>query len=509
MNTNGNHARPPAPPSEMPLTLVATSAPRGLKTVQFDQSVVLQQSPRWMIWILGTLVSFTAGGIAWACLAQMEQAIPATGKLEPLGIVKEVQSPVNGVIRTLQVVEGQHVKKGDVLLRLDPTAMRAQEKTLKQIRSSLQQENEFYLSTLAGRSDLGLGVATNVRLQKELLNLVASRKALVAENEFYRVQMGEARLLNTEQNQRLAYSREELNTRLRAGALEGDQLERQLQQARIQRENAQKTLKINQTILKDLEPLVQEGGIDRVRFLKQQQEVGTNEADVARYSQEEARLHLAMAQAKEKVQNAKAATFKDTLTNIATNDKRIAEIDSQLTKAVVENNKRISEIDSQLSQAQVTLDYEQVRAPVDGVVFDLKPSAAGYVATLGQPLLKLVPEDNLIAKVYITNRDIGFIHEGMQADVRIDSFPYSEFGDIKGTLTRIGSDALPPDQIRQYYTFPAKIRLDRQTLLISGKQVQLQSGMSVNVNIKLRKRSVMSIFTDLFSQSIESMKFVR
>jgi hemolysin D len=157
----------------------------------------------------------------------------------------------------------------------------------------------------------------------------------------------------------------------------------------------------------------------------------------------------------------------------------------------------------------VTLDYEQVRAPVDGVVFDLKPSAAGYVATLGQPLLKLVPEDNLIAKVYITNRDIGFVREGMQADVRIDSFPYSEFGDIKGTLTRIGSDALPPDQIRQYYTFPAKIRLDRQTLLISGKQVQLQSGMSVNVNIKLRKRSVMSIFTDLFSQSVESMKFVR
>ncbi|HEY9807176.1 MAG TPA: hypothetical protein V6D04_11450, partial [Candidatus Obscuribacterales bacterium] len=112
-------------------------------------------------------------------------------------------------------------------------------------------------------------------------------------------------------------------------------------------------------------------------------------------------------------------------------------------------------------------------------------------------------------KVYITNRDIGFIKEGMDVDVRIDSFPFSEFGDIKGHLTSIGSDALPPDEIRKYYSFPAKITLDEQTLRVRGREVPLQSGMSVSTNIKIRQRTVMSIFVDLFAKQLDGMKAIR
>jgi len=82
----------------------------------------------------------------------------------------------------------------------------------------------------------------------------------------------------------------------------------------------------------------------------------------------------------------------------------------------------------------------------------------------------------------------------MNVDVRIDSFPFSEFGDVKGQLVWIGSDALPPDQIHPFYRFPAKVRLSQQSLLVNGRQVPLQSGMSVSANIKLRHRSVMSIY---------------
>ena len=121
----------------------------------------------------------------------------------------------------------------------------------------------------------------------------------------------------------------------------------------------------------------------------------------------------------------------------------------------------------------------------------------------------MFPDDALLASVYITNKDIGFVKEGMTVDVRIDSFPFSEFGDIKGKLVWIGSDALPPDQIYQYYRFPAKVRLSRQSLLINGRKVPLQSGMGVSTNIKLRERTVMSIFTDMFSSSVESLKTVR
>ena len=120
-----------------------------------------------------------------------------------------------------------------------------------------------------------------------------------------------------------------------------------------------------------------------------------------------------------------------------------------------------------------------------------------------------MPADALVAKVDITNKDIGFVKEGMRVDVRIDSFPFSEFGDVKGELVSIGSDALPPDQIHQYYRFPVKVKLDQQSLVVNGKKVPLQSGMSVSVNIRVRDRTVLSIFTDLFTSQTDSLKTVR
>ena len=98
----------------------------------------------------------------------------------------------------------------------------------------------------------------------------------------------------------------------------------------------------------------------------------------------------------------------------------------------------------------------------------------------------------------------------MKADIRIDSFPYSEFGDIKGELISVGSDALPPDQTHQAYRFPVKVHLDQQSLVIKGRNISLQSGMSITANIKVREeRSVMSLFTEQFTKQVDSLKEVR
>ncbi len=120
-----------------------------------------------------------------------------------------------------------------------------------------------------------------------------------------------------------------------------------------------------------------------------------------------------------------------------------------------------------------------------------------------------MPPENLVAQVFITNNDIGFVKSGMPVDVRLDSFPYTEFSDIQGQLIRVGSDVLPPDQAHPYYRFPAEIRLTKQSININGTDVPLQSGMSLSANINLRKRTVMSIFTDKFLGKIESLKYTR
>lgn len=484
------------------------------RSPSFDSPAILEQSDIWSRSILWGLIGVTTVAVVWASVANIQEAIPAAGKLEPTGTVKEVQAPVGGVVKVIYVEDGQRVKKGARLLELDPTTAKSQLASLQKIRASLRQENQFYTTVMHGATSSASTQTAliNRKLSPELISLTKSRATLNAENQLFRAQLSGVAAgihLNPEQSERLQSNTAELDSRVAAAKLEAEQLTKQLSQTEIKLTSTKETLRMNLGILHDIIPLAKDGAISRIQLLKQQQEVQNNSSEIEQLTQEVSRLKLAINQAISKEQNTQALSRKEWLTQMADNNKRIAEIDSQLTKAIVENNKRLAEIDSQISQANLSLRYEELVAPSNGTVFDLQAHTPGFVANASQAILKIVPDDALTARVFITNKDIGFVKEGMDVDVRIDSFPFSEFGDVKGKLIEIGSDALPPDQIHPYYRFPALVKLSRQSLLINGRTVTLQSGMSVNANIKVRSRTVMSIFTDLFSKSVESLKFVR
>jgi hemolysin D len=495
-----------APPEEIQ-PLPPNHTPRYIP--KFDQPVILQQSRTWSRAILWGLMLSTAATIIWANIATIEEAVSATGKLEASGATKEVQAPVGGVVKEILVEDGQTVKVGQPLLSLDNTTSLAQLKSLLKIRESLIGENQFYQSQLKGTNIQDISA---LKVPSQMIDLTKSRVTLVAENQVYRAQIsGRAKniTLTQEQQERLQSIDSELDARVQAAQSEIEQFQRQLQQAQVKLATNLDNLAMNKGILNDVTPLMKDGAISRIQYLKQQQEVRNTQSEIDQLTQEKARLQWAISQAKANLTNTIALSRRDWLSQIAENNKRIAEIDSQLTKAIVENNKRIAEIDSQVSQTQMNLKYQEIVAPVDGTIFELKAHTRGFVVTSSEPILKVVPNNALIARVYITNKDIGFVKQGMTVDVRIDSFPFSEFGDIKGKLVWIGSDALPPDQIYPFYRFPAKVQLDSQQLAVSGRDISLQSGMGVSTNIKIRERKVISIFTDMFSSSMESLKNVR
>jgi multidrug efflux pump subunit AcrA (membrane-fusion protein) len=480
---------------------------------KFTPSVVLRQSPFLSRAIAWGLMAVTTSAVIWANVAKIEEAIPTQGKLEPQDTVKEIQAPVNGVVKTVYVKDGQKVSRGDLLLTLDPTVAQAQLVSFQKIKAALTQENKFYRAQINGKNTLPVTEQIiKFKLPPGLESLTKSRAALSAENRLYRLQLsGISHNLNLtpEEKDRLEFSQAELNSRIASDRLEIEQSEKQFGANRAELSSARDIRDVNQTILNNLKPLVEEGAFSRLQYLNQQQELRTRQGEVEKLTQEQARLRYAIAQSKEKLQNTIVTAKKDLLTKIADNEKQIAQIDSELNKVIIENENKIAEIDSQMSQANLTLKYQEIRSPADGIVFDLQARFPGFVTNSNQPILKIVPNDALMAKVFITNKDIGFVREGMKVDVRIDSFPFSEFGDIKGELVWIGSDALPPDEIRKVYTFPAKIRLERQFLKINNREVNLQSGMSVNANIKVRDRTVMSIFTDLFAREVDNLKSVR
>jgi hemolysin D len=511
--TNGRNGSKPSSNNAIVLSPSGTltkAAPSSLAV--FDRPVLLQQSPLWSRVIIWALVGSTAAVLAWASWFKFDEAIPASGQLEPQGAVKEVQAPVTGVVKAILVKEGQRVKKGDVLLRLDPKGTQSELASLAQVRQSLLEENAFYRQQTThetGRTNLP---SSRVIVPSRMLALAQSRQALIEESQLYRSQVrgnnGDV-LLNPEQQMRLQSSLREESSRASAARLESEQLQKQLAQTQIQRASASKSLIANSGLLETIKPVVASGGLAKVEQVKQEEAVQKSQAEVDRLGEEETRLKLAIAQANEKLTNTVASSRKDVLGTLSINEKQIAQINSQFAKTIVENEKQIAEIENKLNQAKMTLNYQAIQSPVDGIVFDLKPNAPGFVANPSEAILKIVPSDNLVAKVYITNRDIGFVRTGMAVDVRVDSFPYSEFGDIKGTLTWIGSDALPPTQVRNFYSFPAKVKLNTQTLKAQQRQFSLQSGMSLSVNVKTRQRTVMSIFTDLFTGEMDGLKHLR
>ena len=468
----------------------------------FESPIILRQSPRWSRAIIWGIVGVTTFTIAWAFFAKIDEAVPAQGKLEPQGTVKEVQAPMGGVVKEVLVKEGEVVEQGEILMTFDQTAPKADLDSLKAIKEALEQENKYYLAQINGETIIPL--VSDVKLSPEMAKLTGNRVALAGENQLYRaVLRGDTSnaSLNIEQQQRLQANLSDLNSRTAERQLEVEQLKQQLNQARLQLVNARDIFNVNQRILNDIEPLYREGGVARIQFLRQQQEANTSQTNVGRLVEEEKRLQFAIAQAEEQLQNIKATSSSDLLARIEANQQRIAEIDSQISRVVRQNEQRIQEIDSQLIKAQSTFDYQELRAPVSGVVFDLQASPES-VANTSEAILKIVPEEGLVARVFITNKDIGFVEKGMDVDVRIDSFPYSEFKDIKGKVIRVGSDALPPDELYPYYRFPVEVSLDQQVLNIRDKEILLQSGMSVTTNIKIRERRVIDIFTNLFQDKV-------
>ena len=169
----------------------------------------------------------------------------------------------------------------------------------------------------------------------------------------------------------------------------------------------------------------------------------------------------------------------------------------------------VARIQAELTEILVTLRYQELRAPVNGVVFDLKPTGPGYSAQTTETVMKIVPFNALEAKVEIPSSDIGFVRKGMPADISIDSFPATDFGVLAGTVNQLGSDALPPEPGMQQteYRYPAKIKLSSQKLeLKNGQNLPLQPGMSLTANIKLRKVSYLQMLLGGFRDKADSLR---
>ena len=299
-----------------------------------SDDVLLKQSVVWAKAITWTLMSGTVLAVGWLCIAKTEEIVIARGKLEPVGGVTEVQFPIQGIASDVFIKEGQQVKKGDLLIKMD-----------------------------------------------------------------------------TETSE-------------------------------IKRESLQNSLSVNLNILNRLEDLVEAGAVSEIQYLEQKN--------------------------------------------------------------------KVNQIESSLKENKKLFEYQNIIAPISGIIFDLKATKPGYVGRSSEPILKIVPRKNLKAKIEIDSRKIGFVKVGKEVEISIDSYPASDFGVIDGSVLRIGSDALPPEPaLNKGFRFPADVNLNTPYLeLKSGQKLPLQVGMSVSTNIKLRKVTYIQLFLNKFQDKAKSLQSI-
>ena len=242
-------------------------------------------------------------------------------------------------------------------------------------------------------------------------------------------------------------------------------------QARI--DSQEKSYRLEQVIFSQIEPLAKEGAVNRIQILQQKNKVQMLRSEIAQSQ----------------------ASYR--------------EVQAELVKLRQDSLRNLADLDRQLLEVNKAIEYEVLRAPVDGMIFDLKPSSPGYAAQANETLLQLVPLGTLEAKVYLTNRNVGFAQPGQKAQIRVDAFPFTEFGSIPGRLKRIGNESHPKDEHLDVPHFPAYVALDKPFLQKDGVRHRLMSGQTVSVNLVVRDKRVISLLTDAVQKAFDSLRRIR
>jgi hemolysin D len=145
-----------------------------------SQSVIFQQSQIWSRAIGWGIMGLIVAVITWASLAHIDEAIPADGKLEPIDDAKKILAPMAGVVKQIYVKNGDRVKAGDLLLRLESTVPESQLTYLASTKQSLEAENRFYRGQMNPEGERGKGEkGSQLKIAPEILALTQSRTALI------------------------------------------------------------------------------------------------------------------------------------------------------------------------------------------------------------------------------------------------------------------------------------------------------------------------------------------
>lgn len=412
-----------------------------------------------------TIVVLFVLALIWATVGQVDIVASASGKVVPSGRVKLIQPFETGVVRAIHVRDGQSVKSGDLLIELDPTMTEAEQEHI--------------------RSDL-------ISAQLDVARLRAALSDSDNPQALFQPPPGASADLVAMQRQFLTRQTEEYRAKLAS-------LDRQRAQKEAERDTIAATigkLEADQPIIKqrvDIRKTLTDRELgSKLTYLETLQLLTENEKDTAI---QQSRLDEA---------NAALAAV------IQTRAQAVAEFHRTLFGDLEEAERKAAGLNGDLVRAQQRTKLQTLTAPVDGVVQQLSVHTIGGVVTPAQQLAVVVPSDAALeVEAMISNRDIGFVHAGQDAQIKVETFNFTRYGLLHGKVLNVSEDAvvrdISPDKARdrpeeagntsgdskdQQLNYVARVSLDRMQIPVDGGLANLSPGMAVTVEIKTGSRRI-------------------
>lgn len=414
---------------------------------------------RLLLWVIIVLFVIV---ICWASLSRVDIVARTRGKLVVNELSRPVSTSVTAEIIEVLVKEGDHVEKGQSLIKLNSKSLEAQlEENILQ-----QQINRFHIARLTLLYEHYLNRPAPMMLSTEL----QTESPILAKQISMQLQAE----VEDDHNEKEVYK---LNQQI---------LMAQIENYQAQKEMAESLLPIYEEQHQALDLLYKKEMTSKDSLLE------------VKKKYLEAKYTVSTAEAKVKEMQASYAQI-DTQVKSHVADK-IREVEQDKIQKL--NQNQILSV--QQKQLEALIDQYELRAPIAGIVESLAYRDAGAAVEAPQELLKIVPEnERLIAEVWVSNQDIGFLRKNQLATVKIDTFDFTRYGWIEGKLLTISSDAIEDKDLGLVYK--AVIELSKNHFIIDGQPVNLESGMSVSAEIRTGQRTVLSYLLSPMMEALDDV----
>lgn len=411
-------------------------------------AIALRQQPPARVARMVTLAIcvMAAAALAYASLASMDIVVTAQGRVSASGKSKVIQPLEAGVVKAIAVRDGQSVKAGDLLLELDATATLAD-------RDRLQREFWETQADVLRLNALLSGKVAWTEARDLPVAMVANQQAVLASRR-------------SEQDARVA-------------ALDADIARRTADHEAISANIAQlhNSLPLVRKKHEMREELATTGHIAQTGLIETRLELLGMEKDLSvmgkRLNESAASLHASVQQRKQA-----QAEFR-------------ARASAELVDAIRKHDAARQE----LTKATQRRDLQTLRSPIDGVVQQLAVTTVGGVVTQAQALMTIVPHHAALeVDAQVNNRDIGHVKVGQRVINKVETFDFTRFGYIEGTVQWVGTDAVIDPKFGPVYPVRIKLNSVETPNVVNGLHGAVTAGMSVSSDIRTGERRMIEYF---------------